>query len=213
MIKTTVLCLLILLSSFWPRQSQQDQNKPVTSEIIDAFADFDWDGDGKPDRFNLHLEKQLNYAVEARTQSKEKFWWYHCWFSVRGSHDGKEIWRDEWSVKEDDVPSFKDMANFSSNREFFQKWFTISSTFEPGKTVNTFELLKLTKDDIDADVVSGEITRLKIPGISASRLSELIISEPKSRSFCYRASWREDLRCAVYVPRLERALLYQNGYR
>jgi hypothetical protein len=213
MIKISLLCPLILLSSLWPHRSPQNKNKLVPSEIIDAFANFDWDGDGKPDQFTLHVEKQFDYSIESEKTSKEKFLWYHCWLSVRGSHSGKEIWRDEWSVKEDDMPSFKDMANFSMNREFFVQWFKIRNAFEPGKTVNTFELLKLTKDDIDADVVAGEITRLKIPGISASRLNELIVSDAKSRSFCYRASWREDLRCAIYVPQLQRALLYQNGYR
>ena len=79
--------------------------------------------------------------------------------------------------------------------------------------MNIFELIKLSKDDIDADVVAEEMRRLKITGVSASQLSELIVSNPKSRSFCYRATWREDLRCAVYVPKIQRVLLYQNGYR
>jgi len=104
-------------------------------------------------------------------------------------------------------------GRFLGGPEYFEKWFTIPSNFEKGKAVNTFESLKLSKDDVDSDFVAGEIARLKILGVAASQLSALIANNPKSRSFCYRATWREDLRCAVYVPKLDRALLYQNGYR
>ena|SRR5256885_6912418 len=202
-----------ILSFFFLPSPRLQLQKPETAETIDTSAYYDWDADGKPDHFNLHVQKALDYSIDSAKKSKEKFWSYHCWLTVKGTKGGTEIWSDEWSVKEDDISSFKDMADFSTNQEYFQKWFTIANNFESGKTVNTFELLRLTKDDVDADVVGGEITRLKIPGTTASQLSELIANSPKSRSFCYRATWREDLRCAVYVPKLDRALLYQNGYR
>jgi hypothetical protein len=202
--------LLLILRSQPPQVQQQ---KLPTAETIDASANYDWDADGRPDKFSLHVEKQRDYSIESGKQSKEKIWWYHCWLVVKSAKSGREIWQDEWSVKEDDMPSFKELADFSSEREYFQRWFTIRNTYEPNKVFNIFEPMKFTPEDVDNSVLAEEITRLKIPSVTPEQLSKSIVDNADSRSFCYRASWREDLRCAVYVPQLERALLYQNGYR
>src|SRR6266705_648418 len=170
----TFISFFCLLSIFSLPSPQLQLQEPETTETIDTSAYYDWDADGKTDHFGLHVQKELDYSTESARKSKEKLWWYHCWLTVKSTKGGTEIWRDEWSVKEDDMSSFKDMADFSTNQKYFQKWFTIPSNFESGKTVNTFELLKLTKADVKEYVVSGEITRLKIPGATASQLSELI---------------------------------------
>lgn len=205
-----IFCLLFV----FPVQSPQPQmQEPLAVEQLDASANYDWDADGKPDHFSLHVQKELDYSSESEKTSKEKFLWYHCWLSVKGTKNGTEIWRDEWSVKDGDMSSFKEMADFFQDTEYFQRWFAIPNNFENGKILNRFERVRLAAKDIDSDVLTEEIARLKIPHITPRKLRELITSNASSRSFCYRATWREDLRCAVYVPQLQHALLYQNGYR
>jgi hypothetical protein len=100
------------LVSIFPLPSPQLQpQRPETTERIDASANYDWDADGKQDHFNLHVQRELDYSIESAKSSKEKFWWYHCQLTVKGTKSGTEIWGDEWSVKEDDMSSFKDMAS------------------------------------------------------------------------------------------------------
>jgi hypothetical protein len=168
---------------------------------------FDWDGDGTPDVFSLRVEKQLDFAVEGpnHIQTKERLWWYHCWLKVESGADHTVLWHDEWSVKESDLGSFQDMVNFETPKEFFDNWFGWGQ-------VSSFEIQQLAKDDISADVVASELKRLGITNVTPAELIELIAASPDSRTFNYRGDWREDLRSAVYVPRLKKVILYHWGY-
>jgi len=129
-VRVLFLCFMLSLQSTSSRQA------PSRGETVNSTASFDWDGDGKHDGFLLHVEKQYDYGIESGRQSKEKFWWYHCWLEVKAAQDQKVIWQDEWSAKEEDVASFRDMADFGPDKEFFQNWFTLRNIFEKNGTVN-----------------------------------------------------------------------------
>lgn len=120
-----IFCLLLVIR---PQIAHVQQQEPLTTETIDTSADYDWDADGKPDKFSLHVEKQFDYSIESGKLSEKKSWWYHCWLAVKGTKNSRQIWQDEWSVKEDDMPSFKELTDFSADREYFQRWFAIRNS-------------------------------------------------------------------------------------
>lgn len=211
-----ILVAFLFLASFSKKPintTPQDQTKsPETTERYSAHADFDWDDDGNPDNFDLRVEKQLDYAIASGVKSKEKYWWYHCRLTVQSGASRTPLWQDEWSIKEDDMSSFSEMADFKDAKQFITEWFTIKNNFmEKKEPVNVFEVLQKPVS-AEEELLRGEIDRLSIKGFTAKQLKSALEAIHAPRSFCYRATWREDLRCAVYVPLLKRAILYKNGY-
>jgi hypothetical protein len=203
----STICINLALS---PAAQAPTHAAPSTATAPVRFhteTQFDWDGDGTPDVFRLRVEKQLDFAVEGpkHIQSKEKLWWYHCWLKIESGADHAVLWQDEWSIKENDIGSFQDLVDFKTPKEFFDNWFGWGE-------LNSFEIQQLTKDEISEDVVASELKRFEITDITPAEVIELIAASPESRTFNYRGDWREDLRSAVYVPRLKKVILYHLGY-
>lgn len=82
---------------------------------------------------------------------------------------------------------------------------------EKKEPVNVFEVLR-TPVSIDEELLREEMKRLSIKGFTPKQLKSELEAIHSPRSFCYRATWREDLRCAVYLPAIKHSLLYQSGY-
>jgi len=180
-----------------------------------AEAAFDWNADGVPDRFLLRAQKEVGYATEGsgRPPSRKKSTWYHCWFVVQSGADNSMLWEDEWSVKDADLLSFRDLLEFRDPRSFFGNWFTWRSSDANNQKslMNSFEVRRVTSEDISDEVLLAETKRLKIEAPPA-RLKQEMLNDPALRIFVYRASRREDVRWAAYIPSLQKVMLFRYGF-
>jgi hypothetical protein len=180
-----------------------------------AEAHFDWNADGVPDRFRLRAQKEVGYATDGsgRPPSRKKSTWYHCWFIVQSGADHSMLWEDEWSVKDADLLSFREILDFRDARSFFGNWFTWSSSDANNQKslMNSFEIRRVTSEDISDEVLLAETKRLKIEA-SPARLKQEMLNDPALRIFVYRASRREDVRWAAYIPSLQKVMLFRYGF-
>jgi len=186
------------------------------AEIYHVEAQYDWNGDGTPDRFRLRVQKEVAPLVEGleQTPARNQHWSYHCWLVVDSGFDQSTLWEDEWSVRESDLVSFQGIVNFRTADEFFPKWFAwkFHGELNQDLNLNSFEVRQLEDRIIHEDVLGSEIKRLKIEGITPAELKVEILGNESSRIFVYRGSQREDIRWAVYVPRLRKVMMFLNGF-
>ena len=192
---------------------------PVTPPDTKSFyaeTEYDWNGDGRPDHFRLRVHKEIEPLVEGLEQapSKHQHWSYHCWLVVESGLDNSTLWEDEWSVKESDMASFRQILDFGFPEKFFWNWFTwkFGGDHNQDLDLNYFEVRQLEDREVNEDVLASEIKRLKIEGIAAQKLKREILDNKSSRIFVYRGSWREDIRWAIYVPRLRKVMMFQSGF-
>lgn len=189
--------------------------KPGNAELYYAEAEYDWNGDGVPDRFRLRVQKEVEPLVEGLEQSpaKHQHWSYHCWLLVESGYDYTTLWEDEWSVKESAMVSFQEILDFRSPGKFFLNWFTLKLGGENNQNLNLnyFEVRQLEDREISEDVLANEKNRLKIEGITAAEIKREILSNKSLRIFVYRGSQCENVRWAVYVPRLAKILIFKSG--
>lgn len=191
-------------------------SKLVNDDLYHVETEYDWNGDGIPDRFRLRVQKEVEPLVEGleQTPSKTQHWSYHCWLVVESGFDNSTLWEDEWSVRESDVASFREIVDFRTPAEFFSRWFTwkFSGAGNQELNLNFFEVRQLEDREVNEDVLASEIKRLKIEGITAAELKRLILDNKSSRIFVYRGSWRENIRWATYVPRLRKIMIFHYGF-
>ena len=180
-----------------------------------AEAEFDWNADGAPDRFRLRAQKEAGYAIESsgRPPSRKKSSWYHCWFIVQSGADNSTLWEDEWSVKDADLLSFREIVDFRDARSFFGNWFTwkLLDANNQKSLMNSFEVRRVTPEDISDEVLLAETKRLKIEA-SPAQLKREMLNAHALRIFVYRASRREDVRWAAYIPSLRKVMLFRYGF-
>ena len=107
-------------------------------DLSHAETEYDWNGDGIPDHFRFRAKKEVEPQVEGleQTPSKTQHWSYHCWLVVESGFDNSTLWEDEWSVRESDVVSFREIVDFRTPDEFFSKWFTWKFGREPNHELN-----------------------------------------------------------------------------
>ena len=190
---------------------------PQSAEGLPVLADaeFDWNADGVPDRFRLRAQKEVGYATEGsgRPPSRKKSSWYHCWFVVQSAADNSMLWEDEWSVKDADLLSFREILDFMDARSFFGNWFTWSllDANNQKSLMNSFEVRRVTSEEIGDKVLLAETKRLKIEA-SPAQLKQKMLNEGALRIFVYRASRREDFRWAAYIPSLQKVMLFRHGF-
>ena len=188
----------------------------MNDDLYHVATEYDWNGDGIPDRFLLRVQKEVEPLVEGleQTPSKTQHWSYHCWLVVESGFDNSTLWEDEWSVRESDVASFREIVDFRTPGEFFSKWFTWKFVGARNQELNLnfFEVRQLEDREVNEDVLAGEMKRLKIEGITAAELKRMILNNKSSRIFVYRGSWRENIRWATYVPRLRKVMIFQYGF-
>lgn len=199
-----------------PRPNLLAHPKPWSSEPYHAETEYDWNGDGVLDHFRLRAQKEVEPPVEGLedSPSKKQHWAYHCWLLVESGYDNSILWEDQWSVKESDMASFRETLDFRTPDEFFLKWFAWKFGGENNQELNLnyFEVRPLEAREINEDLLTGELKRLKIEGITAAELKREIQSNKSSRVFVYRGSQREDVRWAVYVPSLRHIMMFQHGF-
>jgi len=186
------------------------------TEIYYAEAEYDWNGDGSPDRFRLRVQKEMAPIVEGleQTPSKNQHWMYHCWLMVESGFDNSALWEDEWSVKEPDMLSFREILDFRAPDQFFRDWFTWKYGADQSQkhNLNSFQVRQLENREVSEDVLASEMKRLKIEGVGASELKREILDDKSSRIFVYRGCQREDIRWVIYVPRLRKTMMFQHGF-
>jgi hypothetical protein len=213
--------LLLTLFSIWQLAMLKSSQAlapatPPDTETFYAETEYDWNGDGNPDHFRLRAHKEIEPFVEGleQTPSKHQHWSYHCWLVVESGFDNSTLWEDEWSVKESEMRSFREILDFGWSGYFFQKWFTWKFEGEHGhdSNLNYFEVRQLEDREVSQDVLASEMKRLKIEGITTEGLKREIVEDKSSRFFVYRGSNREDIRWAIYIPRLREVLMFQHGF-
>jgi len=210
LLATTVLYLICTTTSRTASRPQSAEGLPSLAE-----AHYDWNADGVPDRFRLRAQKEVGYATEGsgRPPARKKSTWYHCWFIVQSGADNSMLWEDEWSVNDADLLSFRELLDFRDARSFFGNWFTWRSSDANNQKslMNSFEVRRLTFEDISDEVLLAETKRLKIEA-SPARLKQEMLNDPALRIFVYRASQREDVRWAAYIPSLQKVMLFRYGF-
>jgi hypothetical protein len=188
----------------------------VNDDLYYVDTEYDWNGDGLPDHFRLRVQKEVEPLVGGleKTPSKSQHWSYHCWLVVESGFDNSTLWEDEWSVREFDLASFREIVDFRTPDEFFSKWFSWKFRGAPNQELklNFFEVRQLEDGEINEDVLAIEMNRLKIEGITAAELKRMILDNKSSRIFVYRGSSRENIRWATYVPRLRKIMILQYGF-
>ena len=215
--------LLLLFAFFVSCQStiseplyRRPPSKLVNDDLSHAETEYDWNGDGIPDHFRLRAQKEVEPQVEGleQTPSKTQHWSYHCWLVVESGFDNSTLWEDEWSVRESDVASFREIVDFRTPDEFFSKWFRwkFGGARNQELNLNFFEVRQLEDREVSEFVLASEMKRLKIEGITAAELKRMILDNKSSRIFVYRGSSRENIRWATYVPRLRKIMIFQYGF-
>ncbi len=215
--------LLLLFAFFVSCQStiseplyRSSPSKLVNDDLYYVETEYDWNGDGISDNFRLRVQKEVEPLVEGleQTPSKTQHWSYHCWLVVESGFDNSTLWEDEWSVRESDVASFREIVDFRTPDEFFSKWFRwkFGGARNQELNLNFFEVRQLEDREVSEVVLASEMKRLKIEGITAAELKRMILDNKSSRIFVYRGSWRENIRWAIYVPRLRKIMIFQYGF-
>lgn len=201
----------VLLFSSLPvlAQEAEQKGKPDYS----ATTKFDFDGDTKPDTFHLEVRKERDYSYNPATQetSKEKFLWYRCRLKITSGADKRVLLEDEWSIKENDLESFRLRFNFETPQELFNRYFE-NLTREPGLPTVYFETSQLTESDINPESLRYSLQQSGLPKERWQDIQKEILGYPEARLFLYRTSWYEDLRWTVYVKSLKRGIHYYFGY-
>jgi hypothetical protein len=191
--------------------AQLAEGRPFLTE-----AEFDWNGDGVPDLFRLRAQREVGYIPEGsdKARSKSKSSWYHCWLVVQSGVDNSTLWEDEWTVKEADLISFREILDFTGAQRFFDNWFNwkFVDANNQKSFLNSFEVRRLAPEDISEDVLLAEMKRLKIEGPTPAQLKREMLNDGSLRIFIYRASRREDLRWAAYIPSLSKVMLFRYGF-
>jgi hypothetical protein len=210
----------------WVRDLEELENSPPANlraqpklgnaELYHAETEYDWNGDGVPDHFRLRVQKEVEPPVEGLedSPSRKQHWAYHCWLLVESGYDNSILWEDQWSVKESDMVSFREILDFRTPDEFFLKWFAWKFGGENNQELNLnyFEVRPLEAREINDDVLASEMKRLKIEQITAAELKQEIPGNKSSRIFVYRGSQRGDIRWAVYLSRFRQIMLFQHGF-
>jgi hypothetical protein len=190
--------------------------RPPDTKSSYAETEYDWNGDGRPDHFRLRVHTEIEPLVEGLEQapSKHQHWSYHCWLVVESGLDNSSLWEDEWSVKESDMTSFRQILDFGFPENFFRNWFTWKFGREHNQDLdlNYFEVRQLEDREVDEDVLASEMKRLKIEEIAPQELKREIVEDKSSRIFVYRGSNREDIRWAIYIPHLRKVIMFQRGF-
>ena len=179
-----------------------------------AEARFDFDGDGQPDTFCLEVRKERDFTYYPATKatSKEKFLWYRSRLVIRSGADDHLLLKDEWSIKESDMDSFRLRLGDISPEEYFAQFF--KGLTEPCATFSTayFETGKLEEAEINPEALKYSLREAKIPEERWSDIQKEILEYPEARLLYYRGDWAEDLRWVVYVKSLKRGIHYYFGY-
>ena len=207
---TAVFCLTCTTTTRTGALPQSAEGLPSLAE-----AEFDWNGDGVPDRFRLRAQKEVGYATAGAggPPSRKKSSWYHCWLFVQSGADNSTLWEDEWSVKDADLFSFREILDFIDARSFFENWFTwrLLDANNQKSLMNSFEVRRVALEDISDEVLLAEIKRLKIEA-SRAQVKQEMLNDHGLRIFVYRASRREDVRWAAYIPSLQKVMLFRQGF-
>lgn len=180
-----------------------------------AEAEFDWNADGAPDRFRRRPKKKR--ATPPRVPAgplRER--------SPRGTTAGllfsqaqitPPLREEEWSVKDADLLSFREILDFRDARGFFGNWFTWKLLDANNQTslMNSFEVRRVTPEDISDEVLLAETKRLKIEA-SPAQLKREMLNERALRIFVYRASRREDVRSSRLYSKSAKSHAVRYGF-
>lgn len=127
--------------------------------------------------------------------------------------DNSPLWEDEWSVKDADLLSFREILDFRDARGFFGNWFTWKLLDANNQTslMNSFEVRRVTPEDISDEVLLAETKRLKIEA-SPAQLKREMLNERALRIFVYRASRREDVRSSRLYSKSAKSHAVRYGF-
>lgn len=160
-------------------------------------------------------QEEAGYATEGscRPPSRKKSSRYHCWFIVQSGADNFPLWEDEWSVKNADLLSFRETLDFRDARGVFGNWFTWKLLDANNQTslMNSFEVRRVTPEDISDEVLLAETKRLKIEA-SPAQLKREMLNERALRIFVYRASRREDVRSSRLYSKSAKSHAVRYGF-
>jgi hypothetical protein len=162
-------------------------------------------GAARPDDLRVVAEIQRDTAFNPVTkqESRESYCWFRTRLEIR-SPDGAILYTDEWSTKYEDMAALLESHAVAHPADYFLRFGRhTGGDFRSGvKVANAAEV------EVRSDALAWSLRAQRIqsdPTNIASELSRL----KKVRVFVYRASWREDLRIAAYVPSLRRALRFK----
>lgn len=175
---------------------------------LKGSGQVDVDSDGRPEQVKVTSEIQRDYAVNLETgkRSTETFCWFRTRLEIRAK-DGRMLYKDEWSIKYNDMPTLLETHGALSPGDYFARFGRHSGFFQSGADSVSPQEADIRPDAIQWSLAAQGIKAAK-PEVIAAELSRL----KTIHIFMYRAEWREDVRIAAYVPSINRLVAIQVGY-
>lgn len=180
---------------------------PVGTKLKGS-GQVDVNPNGRPDQIKVTAEIQRDYAVNVSTgkRSKEAFCWFRTRLEIR-TRDGRMLYKDEWSIKYDDMQSLLETHGATGPEDYFARFGQHDAYFKSGA-----DSVSPQEADIRQDAIKWSLAAQGIKGVKP----EVIVAELSRLKtiyiFMYRAEWREDIRIAAYVPSINRLVAIQVGY-
>jgi hypothetical protein len=115
---------------------------------------------------------------------------------------GEVIYSEIWSTRSDDMEILYAFGGAESPEEYFARFGSLAE----------FDVRSPKDLEIERDVVAWSLDAQGLDGVTVEEATRYISEEDSVRTLTYGASWREDLRVVVFVPRLGRAVAVKVGY-
>ena len=169
---------------------------------------FDFDGDGRPEIMAVHARVERDKAVNPITgqRSDSLFCWFHTWLSIRDTV-GRELYRDEWSIKFEDMPVLAATHGASDPRDYFARFGNLNGMLRAGLDTEPSAEARIDSEAVAWSLIIQHVARVD-PAAVMRELRQLRVLHV----FIYRGDWKEDLRVVAYVPSLHRGVAIQVGY-
>lgn len=180
---------------------------PVGTKLKGS-GQVDINSDGSPEQVKVDAEIQRDYAVNPETgkRSAETFCWFRTRLEIR-TRDGRLLYKDEWSIKYNDMPTLLETHGASSPEDYFARFGRHNGFFQSGAdTVSPQEA------DIRLDAIKWSLAAQGIKGVKPEAIVAELSRLKTIHIFMYRAEWREDVRIAAYVPSIHKLVAIQVGY-
>ncbi len=168
----------------------------------------DINSEGHPETVKVSAEIQRDYAVNPQTgrRSAETLCWFRTHLEIR-TEDGRLLYKDEWSIKFDDMPMLLETHNASSPEDYFARFVRHDGYFKTGA-----DSVSPQEADIRLDAIKWSLAAQGVKGVKPEAIAAELSRQRTIHLFVYRAEWREDVRIAAYVPSINKLVAIQVGY-
>ncbi len=172
----------------------------VMFHIGGTQARRDVDNDGK---FNDIIRYDLHYSIDEKIFLQEISIYRESETSTGSTT--KVFWKENAWIDSRDFLEVLELAEVDTLIEWLQTYFAEEHNYGA-----TFRREKLDPKEIHWEDFLDSF--IKDKGISRERMEAMMLEGEFQSSLTYFGSWREDIRCIVYVPALKEFVVYRSGF-